>query len=92
MRMWGQRNTVHIYAADDWLLLHTVFREREAGWVLSYAGFMKLVRDGVVCHGPDRGADDTEALAAKTPAPKYYLFTGSFKLDRSTTDPFFITR
>ncbi len=30
VRMWGQRNTVHLYAADDWPLLHTVFRDRES--------------------------------------------------------------
>ena len=30
VRMWGYRNTVHIYAADDWPLLHTVLRGRES--------------------------------------------------------------
>ncbi len=122
VRMWGQRNTVHIYAAEDWPLLHTVLRDREsvmerrlqkvglwdsfqrlvsqlekrvsagepltykdarscedfeklvahrnkwtdieatprgAGWVLSYAAFLRLVLAGVVCHGPDQGAEST---------------------------------
>ncbi len=126
VRMWGQRNTAHIYAADDWPLLHTVFRDREsmvqerlreagslggfqrlvshlekrpasgerlaykdasssdgynelekeleassdrwadlvttkrgAGWVLSHAAFLHLVRAGVVCHGPNQGAEST---------------------------------
>ena len=118
-RLWGQRNTAHIYAADDWPLLYTVFRDRgsvttrrmeksglltefrrlvkrmeqrlaagerltykdaasrklkavppdvlglqgltevQDGWVVSYAAFRQLVRDGVVCHGPDQGGEST---------------------------------
>ena len=28
-------------------------------WVVGYATFRQLVRDGVVCHGPDQGAQST---------------------------------
>jgi hypothetical protein len=28
VRFWGQRNTVHLYATDDWPFLHTALRER----------------------------------------------------------------
>jgi len=106
VRFWGQRNTVHMYAAKDWPFLHASLAERQsvmharlkkAGllsdflrvarraekrleqgeqltykdiksrkleraqdkWVLSYAVFMLLVREGVVCHGPDRGNEST---------------------------------
>ena len=122
LRMWGQRNTAHVYAADDWPLLHTAFRRREsvmagrlrdaglwdafqrvidhlekrlaagehltykdvgssddhqklidgldkwadltttnsgAGWLLSHAVFFQLVRAGIICHGPDQGAEST---------------------------------
>ena len=30
VRLWGQRHTLHLYAADDWPLLCTVFRDRES--------------------------------------------------------------
>jgi len=30
VRLWGQRNTLHLYAVDDWPLLHAVFRTRES--------------------------------------------------------------
>ena len=103
VRLWGQRNTLHIYNSEDWPFLHTVFEERqsvverklgEAGllgefrrvvrrtekrlaggavvahrdieskkleegqdrWVVSYAVLMKLVREGLVCHGPAQGS------------------------------------
>ena len=119
VRFWGQRNTAHLYAADDWPLLSVAFRkldsvttgrlegpdlrtefrrlvrhaerrlaagerltykdasskqlkamsrevlglqgvtEAQAGWVVSYAIFRRLVRDGVVCHGPDQAGQST---------------------------------
>ena len=30
VRMWGQRNTVHTYATDDWPFLHSAFAERHS--------------------------------------------------------------
>lgn len=122
VRMWGQRNTVHLYATEDWPLLERWFRDRnsvmaskldEAGltgeferfvtylekrlrageqltykdaksykayekldvvrkrwadkegavasseWLVGYAGMMRLVRDGHVCHGPEVGGEST---------------------------------
>ena len=121
IRMWGQRNTVHIYAAEDWPLLHHWIRDHslvesklanssgraafealvrhaqtrlERGerltfkdvsslneyqtivetrdlwmvamkftafpdWLIAAAVFMRLVRHGVVCHGPDAGSEST---------------------------------
>ena len=121
IRMWGQRNTVHLYAAEDWPLLHHWIRDHslvesklasssgraafealvrhaqtrlERGerltfkdvsslteyqtivetrdqwmgamkvtafpdWLIAAAVFMRLVRDGVVCHGPDAGSEST---------------------------------
>lgn len=119
IRLWGQRNTAHIYAAEDWPLLYTVLRdcgsvttrrletsgliaefrrlvkrtqrrlaagerlaykdasskklnavppdvlglqglsEAQHGRMVSYATFRQLVRDGVACHGPDRGGEST---------------------------------
>ena len=106
VRLWGQRSTAHIYAVEDWPLLHSVFRHRgtvatarleKAGltaefrrlvsrlarrlaagerlvykdaaskgleavhdeWVGGYLVFRQLVRDGVACHGPDRGGGST---------------------------------
>ena len=29
VRFWGQRNTLHLYAARDWPFLHTVFGQRQ---------------------------------------------------------------
>lgn len=122
VRMWGQRNTVHLYATEDWPLLERWFRDRtsvmaskldEAGltkefeqfvkylerrlqagepltykdaksykgyekldvirrrwaenedayaasdWLIGYAGMMRLVRDGLICHGPDESGEST---------------------------------
>ena len=106
VRFWGQRDTVHIFSAGDWPLLHTVLAGRQesvlrklqdAGlladfrrlvartrkrlaadvplthkdikskrleegqdrWAVSYLVFGQLVRDGVACHGPDRGSQST---------------------------------
>jgi hypothetical protein len=122
IRMWGQRNTAHLYAADDWPLLHrwtrnlasivasklkqagvekafnglvsyfarrlergehvrfrdarsfknyeTIVGTKEqwmasvsatgsADWLIAAAAIMRLVRDGVVCHGPDDGPEST---------------------------------
>lgn len=37
--MWGQRNTVHFYAADDWPFLHRWIRDRSViGSILKQAG------------------------------------------------------
>ena len=106
VRFWGQRNTLHIYQAKDWPLLHAAFSLRQSlmhqrlekdgllaefksvvrnyarrlaegkaltykdvksrklaavqdRWVLSYLVFMELVRQGLACHGPDRGQQST---------------------------------
>lgn len=121
IRMWGQRNTVHVYAAEDWPLLHRWIRDNsliesklkksivsksfdelvrrtekrlENGerltfkdvrsfedhqaivdgkkhwmgamkdtafpdWLIAATVIMRLVRDGVVCHGPDAGSEST---------------------------------
>ncbi|MEQ8299481.1 MAG: winged helix DNA-binding domain-containing protein [Hyphomonas sp.] len=121
IRMWGQRNTVHIYAAEDWPLLHHSIRDRSVieqklkksslmrsfeqlvreseerlengeqltfktisafdeyktildakdqwmgavkenafpDWLIAAAVIMRLVRKGVVCHGPDAGSEST---------------------------------
>ena len=121
VRMWGQRNTVHLYAAEDWPMLNLWVRDHsvveaklvksdvkgmfrrlvrhtekrlEKGerltfkdvsshndfksiidarekwmpletattfpdWLIAAAVIVRLVRDGVVCHGPDDGAEST---------------------------------
>lgn len=121
IRIWGQRNTVHIYAAGDWPLLHHSIRDRSVieqklkksslmgtfeelvrqteerlengerltfkcisaledyksildtkdqwmgavkenafpDWLIAAAVIMRLVRKGVVCHGPDAGSEST---------------------------------
>ena len=106
VRMWGQRDTVHVYASDDWPLLSSLLRARTAvvarrlqkdgvladfrrlvrrmakrlaagerltykdvtskkieaapqPWVVGYLVLRQLVREGIACHGPDRGGGST---------------------------------